>query len=190
MNELRELDEEVCELLENALDEERARRALNYYFYDEGSVLSLLEFGISESIRKNDLNIYSTIEKSFDNECYSKYSTIFGFVKFCVLSGMLQQFFKIEQLPRKGKKHLYVILMSNQTVKIGIAHDVGRRYSQIKASSGMEIVNHWESGLLEDACVMEAKLHKEYKKFRLKGEFFVVDYDKAVKRAKQITMIG
>lgn len=190
MNELKKLDDKVYELLKDASDKETARRALDYYLYDEGSVLSLLEFGISESIRKDDLGIYNTMEKAFDNECFARYSTIFGFVKFCVFSGMIEQFFKIEQLSRKGKKHLYVILMSNKSVKIGIAHDIGRRYSQIKASSGMEILNHWESGLLEDAYVLEAKLHKKFKKFRLKGEYFAIDYDKAVKQAKQIAMIG
>lgn len=189
MNELKKLDDKVYELIQNASDKKMARQTLNYYLYDEGSVLSLLELGITEAVKNQDLSIYDTFEKAFVNECYAKYKTTFGFARFCILAGMYQQFFKIDH-HAKSEKHLYVILMSNQSVKIGIAHDVDRRYSQIKASSGMEIIKHWESDLLEDAYVLETKLHKKFKKHRLKGEYFNINYDEAVAQAKEVAMIS
>ena len=78
----------------------------------------------------------------------------------------------------------------NGSVKIGIASDIERRYSQIKSSCGMKIVKHWESNLLADAHSIEQQLHKHFKKHRLNGEYFNIDYDEAVEQAQQIAMIG
>jgi len=185
---MKELDKEIYRIIDNASDKERARRALEYYLYDKGSVLSLLEFGITESIRQDDMTIFEKFEKAFEYECYVKYSDCFGFLTFCAFSGLIVQFFKKEKSAVKGEKHLYVIQMSNGSVKIGIASDIERRYSQIKSSCGMKIVKHWESNLLADAHLIEQQLHKHFKKHRLNGEYFNVDYDEAVIQANE--MIG
>ena len=194
MNELKdsmkELDEKVYRIIDEAFDKERASQALEYYLNGNGSPLSLIELGISEAIRTQDLNIYDTLREAYGLECYANKLGNLSLTNFCIDSGLFCQFFKVERSAGKGSKHLYVIQMSNESVKIGIAYDIKRRYSQIKASSGMEIVKHWESEKTINALVFETALHRKYKDKRLKGEYFNIDYDEAVEQAQQIAMIG
>jgi predicted GIY-YIG superfamily endonuclease len=145
--------------------------------------------GIAESIRNDNLEIFATLQKAYRYDCEVQQLGNLSLTDFCIFTGLFSQFFKIEQLAKRGWKHLYVILMTNGSVKIGIAHNIERRYSQIKASSVMEIIKHWESELIDGACELETTLHKKYKNKRLKGEYFNIDYNEAVEQAKQIAMI-
>ena len=78
MNDLKKLDDKVYELILNASDKEMARQTLNYYLYDEGSVLSLLELGITEAVKNQDLSIYHTFEKAFDAVAQAKQIAMIG----------------------------------------------------------------------------------------------------------------
>lgn len=187
---LKELDDRVYEIINNASDKERAQQAKRYYQDGEGSPLSLIELGIAESIQNDNLEIFATLQKAYRYDCEVQQLGNLSLTDFCIFSGLYSQFFRVEQRAGAGSKHLYVILMSNGSVKIGIAYDIDRRYSQIKASSGMEIKRHWESELIKDAYKLETKLHKIYKDKRLKGEYFNVDYDEAIKLAQEVAMIG
>lgn len=187
---LKELDDKVYEIIYNSSDHERAEQAKEYYLYDKGTPLSLIELGISEAIKQDKLEIFDTMREAFEYECNSKHFENISLTKFCIFSGLYVQFFKVVRSAGGGKKHLYVILMSNGSVKIGIAYDIKRRYSQIQASSGMKITEHWESGLIEYAYVLETVLHRKYRNKRLNGEYFDINYEEAVEQAQQIAMIG
>lgn len=187
---LKELDDKVYEIIDNSSDYERAEQAREYYLNDKGTPFSLIELGIFEAIKQDKLEIFDIMQKAFEYECYSKHFGNMSLTKFCIFSGLYVQFFKVVQSAGRGKKHLYVIQMSNGSVKIGIAYDIKRRYSQIQASSGMKITEHWESGLIEDAYVLETALHRKYRDKRLNGEYFDINYEEAVEQAQQIAMIG
>lgn len=75
-----------------------------------------------------------------------------------------------------SNKSLYLLKMSNGTVKIGIAKDVKRRISQIKASSGMDVENFLFTDVFDKAKEKEKSLHKKYKNKRKNGEFFECDF--------------
>ena len=84
-----------------------------------------------------------------------------------------------------SNKSLYVIKMSNDSVKIGIATDVRRRFSQIKSASGMKIEKAVYTDIVPDAHKIENKLHRIFKAQRLNGEYFLVGFSAAVKELKK-----
>lgn len=188
MENLKELDNRVYEIIASASDKVRAEQALDYYLYEKGNVFSLMELALSEAINGNYVN-YKTLEKAFDYDCVAHGLREYSLIGFCMTTG-LYHLFKREHTVTKRKKHLYVIKMSNGSVKIGIACDTERRFRQITSSSGMSIESRWESELIENAYMYETALHKRYKEKRLKGEYFDIDFDEAVLQAQQIAMIG
>ena len=71
-----------------------------------------------------------------------------------------------------SNKCLYAILMSNNSVKIGVATDINRRFSQIQSSSGMTIKKAIYTDIFKNAHSEETRLHRKYKKHRMNGEYF------------------
>jgi predicted GIY-YIG superfamily endonuclease len=82
----------------------------------------------------------------------------------------------VEKETNDLNKCLYLIEMSNGTIKIGIAKDVERRISQIKSASGMDIKKCLYTSTFENAQKYENKLHKKYKDDRKNGEYFSTSF--------------
>lgn len=85
----------------------------------------------------------------------------------------------ITQQDNAKNKRLYVIKMNNETVKIGIATDINRRFRQIESASGMEITKASYTDIFPKAHEKELQLHKKYGKNRLKGEYFSCSFTQA-----------
>lgn len=85
-----------------------------------------------------------------------------------------------------SNKCLYLLKMSNGTIKIGIATDIKRRISQIKASSGMNVENYLFTDIFDKAKEKENELHKKYKNNRKNGEFFSCDFSEVEKEISKI----
>lgn len=79
------------------------------------------------------------------------------------------------------KKCVYIIHLSNDTVKIGVTQDFYRRMNTISTSSGLEVVNWCHSEYLpkRDAYAIESGCHKIFKEHKTKGEFFNINFEDA-----------
>lgn len=84
--------------------------------------------------------------------------------------------------------YVYVLLANDKTVKIGITTNPYRRISQIETASGKDIIK-WE---LTKPCSnfkdIERYLHKEFKKYRLKGEWFNVNFTDVIEVLSNIEL--
>lgn len=85
-----------------------------------------------------------------------------------------------------SNKCLYAIKMSNGTVKIGIATDANRRFSQIKASSGMDIEDFIYTEIFQNAFKEETRLHRKFKEQRERGEYFSISFELAREEIESI----
>ena len=87
----------------------------------------------------------------------------------------------------KPKKCVYILEMSNHSVKIGVATDFEKRHNTIMRSSGMEIVNWGRTDYIsaEAAYKIESTCHKYFKDKRLKGEFFNITFAEACQELKK-----
>lgn len=79
------------------------------------------------------------------------------------------------------KNVVYVLLMSNNAVKIGRTKNFNKRKNTISTSSGLTIKKYWHTPMMEvkDASRIESMAHKHFKKHRTKGEFFSIAYKDA-----------
>ncbi|MBQ3725551.1 MAG: ORF6N domain-containing protein [Selenomonadaceae bacterium] len=77
--------------------------------------------------------------------------------------------------------HVYAFLMSDNTVKIGIAGDVEKRMPQIERQYKLTVVNWHYSPLMtrKDALKLEAICQKIFSPYRTEGEFFSVNFRSA-----------
>lgn len=73
---------------------------------------------------------------------------------------------------------VYVLLMSNFTVKIGMTKDLTDRIKQIQAESGLFVLNFASTKFLprEEAARLEKSLKEKYAADSLGGEFFDVKF--------------
>jgi hypothetical protein len=79
------------------------------------------------------------------------------------------------------KNVVYVLLMSNNTVKIGRTKNFNQRKKTISTSSGLTIKKYWHTSMMEvkDASRIKNGAHNHFKKHRTKGEFFSIAYKDA-----------
>lgn len=75
-----------------------------------------------------------------------------------------------------SNKCLYLLKMSNGTIKIGITTDIKRRISQIKSASGMHVEKCIYTDIFENAKKKESQLHNKYRNERKNGEYFATDF--------------
>jgi len=80
------------------------------------------------------------------------------------------------------EKCVYIVELSNGTVKIGVSANLGRRLKEIKNQSGANIIRFCYSNNTKNAFVIEAKMHEEFSEYRLNGEFFYADYQDCKRR--------
>lgn len=73
---------------------------------------------------------------------------------------------------------VYLLLMSNLTVKIGYTGDLTQRVKQIKSETSLEVLNYKTSAFmsLEEARAKEAELKEKYAADCLGGEYFDVRF--------------
>lgn len=76
---------------------------------------------------------------------------------------------------------VYVLEMSNNTVKIGVTHDFKQRKKTIKGHSGLTITREWSSSEMPRniAFKVEHLCHDELKEHKTQGEFFNIPFDDA-----------
>ena len=75
--------------------------------------------------------------------------------------------------------HVYVVLLSNNTVKIGNASDVDERIKQIESKTNLKVLNHHYSPLMtrKNARLMEIYCQKIFSPYKTDGEFFSVNFE-------------
>lgn len=83
---------------------------------------------------------------------------------------------------------VYVLEMSNGTVKIGYTRNIEKRMRNISNGSGLEILNHYKTEFIDSeiAYSIEQKCHAAFEGRRLKGEFFNINFDEACVKLKEI----
>lgn len=79
------------------------------------------------------------------------------------------------------KKCVYILKMSNGTIKIGCTENFRRRARQIETASGLKIVDwsHTEYLLAQHAYTVEATCHRAFNDHKIRGEFFNITFDEA-----------
>lgn len=83
-----------------------------------------------------------------------------------------------------GEGYVYICLANDNTVKIGVTKYPYSRLRQIETSSGKEILNWYVKEPCKNYKEIEKQIHKEFKKCRLKGEWFNCNFLSAVQKAK------
>lgn len=81
----------------------------------------------------------------------------------------------------KDLKCVYVLEMSNNTIKIGVSNNVKRRILEISSRTGLKVINSYNSKMIERkiAFDIERECHNYFSSNRVKGEFFNVSFTKA-----------
>lgn len=89
-----------------------------------------------------------------------------------------------KQLPRAQSLDLavvYVLLMSNGSIKIGLTGNLPERIKQIKQETGLEVYNYATTKYVsrEEARQIEQVLLEKFAAYNLGGEFFSVNFAQA-----------
>ena len=99
----------------------------------------------------------------------------------------LENMFKarvIEQvLPQDNRLRQFVYVIKNplnETVKIGVAHDVQKRIKQLETGAGIELELIYQSLLCSNAFEVEKEAHNYFAEHRTFGEWFKVDANKVI----------
>ena len=174
--------EKVCNYLkENNRD--LYDRLFEYLINGIGKDEILLEVSLYVSFEKELCRQAMEIVRLYEIEAIGR-GNDFPFITNAIKENICRNMVTVQS--NSSCKRLYAILMDNDTVKIGIATDTERRFSQIKSSSGMEIKEAVYTEVFEDAKKEETNLHRKYKKERLNGEYFDIPYDFAKKELELI----
>lgn len=85
------------------------------------------------------------------------------------------------------KKAVYVIRMSNGTIKIGVSQDIETRLRTLANTSGMEIVESYHTEYVEPktAFKVEHLCHKKFNGSRKRGEYFGISFKDACKAVNE-----
>lgn len=186
---LRSIDNAVWESIDVLKNDEHNKTLgtllEDYYMNDKGEPFLLMESAFTLS--KNNPEYFSPLKEAYILECLSKNKPIYEKILMYADFGYAY-LLKTFQDNSKGNKSIYVIEMSNRSIKIGIACDVERRFKQICSSSGMDILKEYHTPKILNAFEIEQKLHRHFKQKKLHGEYFHIDFDDAVQEC--IAMIG
>lgn len=77
--------------------------------------------------------------------------------------------------------YVYILLADDKTVKVGITVNPYTRILQIESASGKNIIDWVVSNVCSNYREIEKNIHDEFKIYRLNGEWFNVDFLKAVR---------
>lgn len=83
---------------------------------------------------------------------------------------------------------VYVLEMSNGTIKIGYTRDFEKRMQNISGGSGLEITRHYKTDFIDSeiAYSIEQKCHAFFDSWRIKGEFFDIGFEEACAKLKEL----
>ena len=93
----------------------------------------------------------------------------------------------INELP----KCVYILLLENELVKIGITQDFQRRAREIITATGFNVKNWCHTNYLppEIARDIEINLQEIFQDFQADGEFFKIEFDNAVEKLAEVEEI-
>lgn len=155
-----------------------------YILDGEGKSEILLEAATKISFNKAMSSSAMLLVDIYENEMFQKEDANYPYMIHSVREMITRNM--ITQESNSSSKRLYAIKMQNGTVKIGIATNANGRFSQIKASSGMNIEKVVYTDIFQNASKEENRLHKKFKSNRLNGEFFSIPFDKAERELREI----
>ena len=72
---------------------------------------------------------------------------------------------------------LYVAEMSNNSVKIGITNNINKRLNAIQNASGLTVLRQLVLCSTKQVRKIERLIHNQFKKDRIRGEYFSTDFD-------------
>lgn len=74
---------------------------------------------------------------------------------------------------------VYVLLLDNHTVKIGVTQNPLKRFNAISSGSGLAVKRFWYTPKMtkSDALLLESKSHKHFEQCNICGEFFETDFN-------------
>lgn len=75
--------------------------------------------------------------------------------------------------------HVYVLLASDGSIKIGMSKNVPGRIKDIESTTKKTIVTYYVSEYIDDSLALESYMHMIFKNHRTKGEWFDVDFHTA-----------
>ena len=173
---------EAVDLLKD-IDEETSCR-LEQYFQEGSGSIDVMLHAVSVLFLNNEMSLASKVLEAYEHECYATTGCCPTFLKTLLIIGGTTFNRRIGSC--SSDKKVYVFLMENMTVKIGIATDIERRIKQVQSSSGMKVKKHFNTKILENALNIEWDVHNYFKNQRLLGEFFNVDFEEAVKKIEEL----
>lgn len=132
-----------------------------YILDGEGKSEILLEAATKISFNKAMSSSAMLLVDIYENEMFQKEDANYPYMIHSVREMITRNM--ITQESNSSSKRLYAIKMQNGTVKIGIATNANGRFSQIKASSGMNIEKVVYTDIFQNASKEENRLHKNSK---------------------------
>ena len=91
---------------------------------------------------------------------------------------------KFKPIKNSNGGYVYILLANDNTIKIGITTNPLIRIRQIENASGKQIEDVYISKPCSNYSDIEIDIHNFFNKYRLKGEWFNCQFDKAVKKLK------
>ena len=86
-------------------------------------------------------------------------------------------------LPQNNSNRQFVYIIKNplnDTVKIGVAHDVQKRLQQLQTGAGVELELLYQSVVCSNAYSIESDVHSHFADYRTFGEWYKVPVDEAI----------
>ena len=87
------------------------------------------------------------------------------------------------------QKCVYILLLSNKTVKIGMTQDFVRRLRQIERGSGLSVIESFHTEYMDSSLAkrLEKCCQEHFADKRLCGEFFNVSFEEAQTELQRLT---
>lgn len=96
---------------------------------------------------------------------------------------LVKKLTKLKKSQAARKQYLYAI-SDGEMVKLGMSHDIKKRLKALQTSNSKKLKVVWELYTKKTAGqtkLLESKLHKICKKYRVRGEWFLLDCLNTVK---------
>lgn len=81
---------------------------------------------------------------------------------------------------KMGMKSVYVMKSSDGSVKIGVSKNVEKRKKTLESTFGITMLEMYNTELCSNSYEIESLMHDMFSDFKIHGEWFCVDYRKAV----------
>lgn len=165
-------------------DYELSEKLQKFVLDGEGKPEILIECAIKISFNRAYCSSALSLIKAYENYMLEKEGYYYPFLTYAAKETICRNMVSVES--NSSNKSLYLLKMNNGTIKIGIATDVKRRISQIKAASGMDVEYYLFTSIFKNAKDKENELHKRHKNTRKNGEFFSCNFSEVEKEILDI----